>query len=57
MSIGKLSSAIAKLTGFSKGVLSLEEIVKSQMVEQIFFEKHPPAEPTNIMLEDTTSFH
>ena len=44
---GKKSSAVAKLPDTSKGVLSLEETIKGQTVEQIIIEKHPPAEPVN----------
>ena len=47
MNTGKISSAIAKLTDTSKGVLSLDEIVKSKTVEQTLIEKHPPSEPIN----------
>ena len=45
LSIGKVSSAFAKLTDTSKGVLSLEETVKDQTDEQIRIEKLPHAEP------------
>ena len=45
MSTGKISSAIAKLTDTSKGVLSLDEIVKGKTVEQTLIEKHPPSKP------------
>ena len=41
----KLSSAIAKLTDTSKGVLSLDEMVEGKTVEQILIEKHPPSKP------------
>ena len=44
MNTGKISSAIAKQTDASKGVLSLDEIVKGKTVEQTFIEKHPPSE-------------
>ena len=44
---GKISSAIAKLTDTSKGVLSLDEIVKGKTVEQTPVAKHPPSEPIN----------
>ena len=44
MNTGKISSAIAKLTDTSKGVLSLDEIVKGKTVEQTLIEKHPPSE-------------
>ena len=47
MNTGKISSAIAKLTDTSKGVLSLDEIVKGKTVEQTLVEKHPPSEPIN----------
>ena len=47
MSNGKLSSAVAKLTDTSKGVLSLEETFKCQTVEKILIEKQPPTEPLN----------
>ena len=47
MNTGKISSAIAKLTDTSKGVLSLDEIVKGKTVEQTLIEKHPPSEPIN----------
>ena len=62
MSNGKLSSAIAKLTDTSNGVLSLEETFKCQTVEKILIEKHPPAEPLNnnyitSCSEDTIPFH
>ena len=58
----KISSAIVKLTDTSKRVLSLEETVKSQIVERILIEKHPPAEPLNnnyitSCSEDTIPFH
>ena len=44
MSTGKISSAIAKLTDTSKGVLSLDEIVKGKTVEQqTLIEKHLPS--------------
>ena len=61
MNTGKISSANAKLTDTSMGVLSLEETAKGQTVEQIF-EKHPPAEPvkSNYITscsEDTIPFH
>ena len=45
MNTGKISSAIAKLTDTSKGVLSLDEMVKGKTVEQILIEKHPPSKP------------
>ena len=62
MNTGKISSAIAKLTDTSEGVLSLEETVKGQTVEQILTEKHPPDEPVNSNYitscsEDTIPFH
>ena len=62
MSTGKISSTIAKLTDTSKGVLSLDETVKRQTVEQILIEKHPPAEPVNSNYitscsEDAIPFH
>ena len=47
MNFGKISSAIAKLTDTSKGVLSLDEIVKGKTVEQTLIEKHPQSEPIN----------
>ena len=47
MNTGKISSAIAKLTDTSKGVLSLDEIVKGKTVEQTLIEKHPPSKPIN----------
>ena len=43
MNTGKISSAIAKLTDTSKGVLSLNEIVKGKTVEQTLIEKHTPS--------------
>ena len=45
MNTGKITSAIAKLTDKSKGVLSLDEIVEGKVVEKTFIEKHPPSEP------------
>ena len=62
MNTGKISSAIAKLTDTSKEVLSLEETVKGQTVEQTLIEKHPPAEPVNSnhmtpCSEETIPFH
>ena len=45
MNTGKISSAIAKLTDTSKGVLSLDEIVKGKTVEHILIEKHPASKP------------
>ena len=62
MNTGKISSAIAKLTDTSKGVLSLKETVKDQIFEQIVIEKHPPAKPVNSNYitscsEDTIPFH
>ena len=45
MKTGKISSAIAKLADTSKGVLSLNEIVKGKTVEQTFIRKHSPSEP------------
>ena len=45
MSTGKISSAIAKLTETSKGVLSLDEIVKGKTVEQTLIENQPPSKP------------
>ena len=47
MSNGKKSNAMAKLTVFSKGFLSIKETVKGQTIEQILNEKHPNAEPIN----------
>ena len=47
MNTGKIPSAIAKITDTTKGILSLEETVKGQTVEQIFIEKNTPAEPLN----------
>ena len=57
-----MSSANAKLTDTSEGVLSLVETFKGQSVEQILIEEHPPAEPINhnyitSCSEDTTFFH
>ena len=62
MSTAKVSSAIAKLTDTSKGVLSLEETLKSQTVEQLLIEKHPPVQPVNSNYttsrsEDAIPFH
>ena len=56
-STGKISSAIAKITDTSKGVLSLDETVKGQTVE-----KHLPVKPINKTYttscsEDTIPFH
>ena len=48
MSTGKVSSDASKINGTSKGVLSLVETNKCQIVEQILIEKHPPAGPVNI---------
>ena len=45
MSTGKISSAIAKLTETSKGVFSLDEIVKGKTVEQTLIENQPPSKP------------
>ena len=45
MNTGKITSAIAKLTDTSKGVLSLDEIFKGKTVEQTLIEKHPPSKP------------
>ena len=56
MNTGKISRAIAKLTenreltesktnSKSKGVLSLDEIVKGKTKEQTLIEKHQPSEP------------
>ena len=45
MNTGKISSAIAKLTDTSKGVLSFDEIVKGKTVEQTLIEKHPLSKP------------
>ena len=45
MNTGKMSSSIAKLTDTSKGVLSLDEIVKGKTVEQTLIEKHSPSKP------------
>ena len=45
MNTGKISSAIAKLTDTSMGVISLDEIVKGKKVEQTLIEKHTPSEP------------
>ena len=42
MNTGKISSAIGKLTDTSKGVLSLDEIVKGKTVEQTLIEKTHP---------------
>ena len=47
MNTVKIPSSIAKLTDTSKGVLSLDEIVKGKTVEQTLIEKHPPSEPIN----------
>ena len=47
MNTGKISSARAKLTDKSNGVLSLDEIVKGKTIEQTLIEKHPPSEPTH----------
>ena len=62
MSTANISSALAKLTDTSQFVLSLNETVKVQTVEQIFTEKHPPAEPINKYYikscsEDIIPFH
>ena len=62
MSTKKISNVIAKLTDTTKGVLSIEETVKCQTVEQILIEKHSPAEPVNSNYitscsEDTIPFH
>ena len=62
MSTGKISSAIAKLTNTTMGVLSLEATVKGHTVEQIFIEKYPPAEPLNnscitLCYKNTIPFH
>ena len=45
MKTEKISSAIAKLTDTSRGVLSLDEIVKVKTVEQTLIEKHQPSKP------------
>ena len=45
MNTGEISRAIRKLTDTSKGVLSLDEIVKGKTVEHTFIEKHPPSKP------------
>ena len=45
MNTGKISSAIGKLTDTSKGVPSLDEIVKGKTVEQTLIEKNPPSKP------------
>ena len=42
---GKISSAIAKLTDTSNGILSLDEIVKGKTVEHTLIEKHLPYVP------------
>ena len=62
MNTGKISSAIAKLTDTSKGVLSLDEIVKGKTVEQTLIEKHPPSEPIDEnyitpVSKETVHFH
>ena len=62
MNTGKISSAIAKLTDTSKGVLLLDEIVKGKTVEQTLLEKHPPSEPINEnyitpVSQETIPFH
>ena len=44
MNTGKVSSAKAKLTDTSQGILSLDEIVRSKTVEQTLIEKYPPSE-------------
>ena len=41
----KILRAIANITDSSKGVLSLDEIVKGKTKEQNFIEKHLPSEP------------
>ena len=45
LNTGKISSATAKLTDTSKGVLLLDEIVKCKTVEHTLIDKHPPSEP------------
>ena len=45
MKAGKISSTKAKLTDTSKGVLSLDEIIKGKTVEQTLIEKRTPSEP------------
>ena len=62
MSTGKISSAIAKLTDTSKGVLSLDEIVKGKTVEQTLIEKHPQSKPIDEnyitpVSDETIPFH
>ena len=62
MNTGKLSSAIEKLTDTSKGVLSLDEIVKGKTVEQTLIEKHSPSKPidenyTTPVSNETIPFH
>ena len=62
MSTAKISSALAKLTDTSQFVISLDETVKFQTVEQILTEKHLPAEPINKYYikscsEDIIPFH
>ena len=63
MNTGKKLSAIAKLTDTSMGVLSLEETVKCQTVEQILIEKQNTSkQPVNShkitsCSEDTIPFH
>ena len=42
MNTGKISSAFAKLTDTSKGVFSLDEVVKGKTVEHTLIEKHIP---------------
>ena len=62
MNTEKISSAIAKLTETSKGVLSLDEIVKGKTVEQTLIEIHPPSKPIDEncitpVSNETISFH
>ena len=62
MNTGKISSAIAKLTDTSKGVLSRDEIVKCKTLEQTLIERHPPSEPiddnyTTPVSKETIPFH
>ena len=45
MNTGKISRAIAKRTDTTKGVLSLDEIVRGKTVEQTLIEKHPLSKP------------
>ena len=62
MITGKISSVIAKLTDTSKGVLSLDEIVKGKTVEQTIIEKHSPSKPIDEnyitpVSNETIAFH